>query len=59
MLGLEQWLSALELKIEIYVYIVQVRSGRCLYTWVCCGTCYLHAGICTAALPVTRVIKNK
>lgn len=30
---LEQWLSGLELKIEIYGYIVQVRGGRALYTW--------------------------
>lgn len=27
-LGLEQWLSALELKIELYVCMVQVRSCR-------------------------------
>lgn len=30
---LEQWLSGLELKIEIYGYIVQVRGSRGLYTW--------------------------
>lgn len=51
---LEQWLSELELKIEIYGYIVQVRGSRDLYTWD-----PLHTrSQCAAALPVTRFVKK-
>lgn len=54
-LMLEQWVSGLELKIEIYGYIVQVRGSRGLYT---------RDRLCTrsqraAALPVTRFVKKK
>lgn len=54
-LMLEQWLSRLELKIEIYGYIVQVRGSHGLYT---------RDRLCTrsqraAALPVTRFVKKK
>lgn len=54
-LMLEQWLSGLELKIEIYGYTVQVRGGRGLYTWDRLCTRSQRA----AALPVTRFVKKK
>lgn len=52
---LEQWLSELELKIEIYGYIVQVRGSRGLYTWDRLCT----RSQCAAALPVTHFVKKK
>lgn len=54
-LMLEQWLSGLELKIEIYGYTVQMRGGRGLYTWDRLCTRSQRA----AALPVTRFVKKK
>lgn len=52
---LEQWLSELELKIEIYGYIVQVRGSRGLYMWDRLCT----RSQCAAALPVTHFVKKK
>lgn len=54
-LTLEQWLSGLELKIEIYGYTVQVRGSRALYTWDRLCTRSQRA----AALPLTRFVQKK
>lgn len=52
---LEEWLSGLELKIEIYGYIVQMRGGRGLYTWDRLRT----RSQCAAVLPVMLCKKKK